>query len=419
MTLDYAISYFLLGVMFLASIFGIVISLFMPGINSLNRKFFALMLGNLTLLVIAWTVDVFTWRSPEFLTEERIAIFFEGFCYALTMPAFTIYLLRFCGESLRNKLFYSVLFLFGIYLILLGVAQVTEIFYYVTAEDFYNGKWYSLLILPVLLTMILNIFGVIRRKKFLSKRYFWAFLFYLVPFTFTTLIHAIKILPFVMALGLIFSTVEMVAIVFSDYVNEFFRQQREIVNQQANILILQMRPHFIYNTMTSIYYLCSQNPEQAQKVTLEFTNYLRKNFMAIVSEKTISFAEELEHAKAYLSIEQVQFEERLFVTYDTPHINFKIPPLTLQPIVENSVKHGLDPDADPLHILVSTRETDGGSEIVVEDDGVGFKFDGNKENIALQNIRKRLEIFCDGSLEILPREGGGTVVKIFVPLAQI
>ncbi len=419
MTLDYAAAYFLLGIMFLASIFGIVLSLFMPGINSLNRKFFALMFGNLTLLVIAWTVDVFTWRSPEFLTEERIAIFFEGFCYALTMPVFTIYLLRLCGESLRNKLFYAVAILFGICLILLGVAQVTEIFYYVTAEDFYNGKWYSFLVLPVLLTMILNIFGVIRRKKFLSKRYFRAFLFYLVPFTFTTLIHAIEILPFVMAFGLIFSTITMVAIVFSDYVNEFFRQQREIINQQANILILQMRPHFIYNTMTSIYYLCSQNPEKAQKLTLDFTNYLRKNFTAIVSEKTISFSEELEHAKAYLSIEQVQFEEILFVTYDTPHINFKVPPLTLQPIVENSVKHGLDPDAEPLHILVLTRETDGGSEIVVEDDGVGFKFDGNKENLALQNIRKRLEIFCGGNLEILPREGGGTVVKIFVPLTKI
>ncbi len=418
MSLDYAISYFLLGVMFLASIFGIFISVFMPGINSLNRKFFALMFGNLTLLIIAWTVDVTTWKSAELLTEERIAIFFEGFCYALTPPAFTIYLLRFCGESLRNKLFYAVAFLFGIYLILLGVAQVTEIFYYVTAEDFYRGEWYFLFVLPIILILFLNIFGVIRRKKFLSKRYFLAFLLYLVTFTLGTLMHAMNISDFMIAFGLIFSTAEMVAIVFSDYVSEFFKQQREIINQQANILILQMRPHFIYNTMTSIYYLCAQNPEQAQKVTLEFTNYLRKNFTAIAYGETISFSEELEHAKAYLSIEQVQFEENLFVEYDTPHVNFKIPPLTLQPIVENSVKHGLDPDAEPLHILILTRATKSGSEIIVEDDGVGLKFDDNKEKFALQNIKKRLEIFCGGSLTISQREGGGTVVKIFVPLTQ-
>ena len=79
------------------------------------------------------------------------------------------------------------------------------------------------------------------------------------------------------------------------------------------------------------------------------------------------------------------------------------------------IKHGLDLDLDPLHILISTRETNSGSEIIVEDDGVGFQFDDTKENFALQNIKKRLEIFCGGTLTISPREGGGTVVKIFVP----
>ena len=159
-------------------------------------------------------------------------------------------------------------------------------------------------------------------------------------------------------------------------------------------MVLQMRPHFIYNTMTSIYYLCSQNPTQAQKVILDFTNYLRKNFMAI---------------------EQAQFEENLFVEYDTPHQNFKIPPLTLQPIVENCVKHGLDPDSEPLHILIWTRETDAGSVILVKDDGVGFEVGDGGENFALKNIQKRLEIFCGGTLEIYPREGGGTIVKILIP----
>ena len=88
----------------------------------------------------------------------------------------------------------------------------------------------------------------------------------------------------------------------------------------------------------------------------------------------------------------------------------------MQPIVENSVKHGLDPDSEPLHIFISTRETDGGSIIIVEDDGVGFNFEGNKENLALKNIQKRLEIFCGGTLEIYPRENSGTIVKILIPL---
>lgn len=181
-----------------------------------------------------------------------------------------------------------------------------------------------------------------------------------------------------------------------------------------------MRPHFIYNAMMSIYYLCAKNPEKAQEVTLDFTTYLRKNFTAIASAEKILFSEELEHTRAYLAIEQVQFEENLLVEYDTPHKNFKIPPLTLQPIVENSVKHGMDPENFPLRIKIQTRKNKFGSEIVVEDDGVDFLNSEEifKENSALENIRQRLKIMCGGNLEIKPREGGGVVVKIFVPFEE-
>ena len=87
-------------------------------------------------------------------------------------------------------------------------------------------------------------------------------------------------------------------------------------------------------------------------------------------------------------------------------------------ILAHSTINGLDLDLELLHILILTHEIESGSVIIVEDDGVGFKFDGNKENFALQNIKKRLEIFCDGNLTIYPREGGGTVVKILIPLKQ-
>ena len=90
-----------------------------------------------------------------------------------------------------------------------------------------------------------------------------------------------------------------------------------------------MRPHFIYNTMTSIYYLCEQDPKTAQQVTLDFTNYLRKNFSAIAKDGTIPFTEELEHTRAYLAVEQIRFEGEMFVEFDTPHTAFKLPPLTL------------------------------------------------------------------------------------------
>ena len=208
----------------------------------------------------------------------------------------------------------------------------------------------------------------------------------------------------------------MIAIILSDQLDQYLRQQREISRQRASIMVLQMRPHFIYNTMMSIYYLCKQDPDLAQQVTLDFTTYLRKNFTAIASEDLIPFTEELEHTRAYLAVEQAQFEDSLFVDYDTPHTQFRVPPLTLQPIVENAVKHGMDPDADPLHIFIRTRKTDSGSEIIVEDNGTGFdRSDNSEPHIALSNIEQRLRMMCRGEITITPRDGGGTAVKVTIP----
>ena len=218
-------------------------------------------------------------------------------------------------------------------------------------------------------------------------------------------------------LGLCISTLAMFAIILYDQIESYMRQQREIAHQRASIMVLQMRPLFIYNAMMSIYYLCARDPKKAQQVTLDFTTYLRKNFTAIAGEEAVPFSDELEHTRAYLAVEQVQFEDNLYVDYDTPHKEFRLPPLTLQPIVENAVKHGMDPENAPLHIFIRTRKTDSGSEIIVEDNGSGFApaDDDCEPHTALANIRNRLEMMCGGKITIRSRKGGGTVVTVTVP----
>jgi sensor histidine kinase YesM len=93
-----------------------------------------------------------------------------------------------------------------------------------------------------------------------------------------------------------------------------------------------------------------------------------------------------------------------------------VPPLTLQPIVENAVKHGRDPNAGSLHISIQTRKTDKGSEITVTDNGCGYDpADDSEPHIALKNIRQRLSLMCGGSLTITPCEDRGTVVTVMIP----
>ncbi len=199
-------------------------------------------------------------------------------------------------------------------------------------------------------------------------------------------------------------------------VRRYQEQKEEAVRQRTQVAVLQMRPHFIHNTLMSIYYLCARDPQKAQQVILDFSRYLQNNFAAIAKEGTIPFAEELEHTKAYLAVEQARYQGQLFVEFDTPDTFFRIPALTLQPIVENAIKHGLDPDLEPLYVTVTTEDTDGGVRITVEDTGSGFDpTDESKPHTTLENIQQRLEMMCGGSMTVLPRESGGTVVTVVIP----
>lgn len=199
-------------------------------------------------------------------------------------------------------------------------------------------------------------------------------------------------------------------------VRRYLDQKEEAAQERARVAVLQMRPHFIHNTLTSIYYLIAKDSEKAQRTTLEFSRYLQNNFEAIAEEGTIPFEKELEHTRAYLAVEQASYEGRVFVEFDTPVTSFNVPPLTLQPIVENAVKHGMDPDSEPLQVIVTTRDLGRGVQITVEDNGPGFT-PPNEEgrHFALNNVRERLKTQCGGTLEIGIREAGGTKVTIFVP----
>lgn len=411
-------SLILFGVMLTLTALGLVISAIMPKIERWNRNYFMSFFAINILLVVAGLVDLFSWEVPKMEMASKISIYFEFLFLSLTMPMFTAYLLRSCGENWqRNRIFRSAFVIWIIFFILLGIAQFTTFIYYFTPENkCYRGSCFFLLMMPVIILMLLNLKGVIRRRSNLSKQYYVAFLIYLIPLTITLFADSFFVVSELVFVGETFSGFSMFGIIIYDQIDRHISQQREIAHQRVNIMVLQMRPHFIYNAMMSIYYLCVQNPKKAQQVTLDFTTYLRKNFTAIVSEDTIPFSDELEHTRAYLAIEQVQFEDNLFVDYDISYENFRVPPLTLQPIVENAVKHGMDPEYAPLCIKIRTCKTNSGNEIVVEDNGSGFSpVEDYKPYTALANIQQRLKMMCGGKLTIKSREGGGTMVILTIP----
>ena len=192
------------------------------------------------------------------------------------------------------------------------------------------------------------------------------------------------------------------------------------LSESNNALVLsQIQPHFLYNALTSIYRLCDVKPEAAKEAVSNFSKYLRGNLDSIKQTRMISFSDELKHLQAYLSLEKIRYGEYLEVKYDIDVSEFFIPPLTVQPLVENAVNHGVSDLPEGGTVTISTKEKDDCYEIRVSDNGVGFNPDEQKNDgrshVGIANVRSRLKIMCNGTLEIKSEIGKGTETIINIP----
>ena len=402
------------------SIIGLVLSLFTYYIKKGYKRYLITIFSVMTLCAVSNLVLLYVTDSHEYkhMIISYVCLFFESLFSAMIIPILTAFLLFCAGKyNRKNPLIYISVGLLIIYLALLIFTQFTKYIYYYTPDNnYFRGEYYPVLLVPPILLMAVNLFALIRYRTDLPRRYLIAFSVY---FSIPLLCMIAQIFYSGVLLTMLGSSVAalfMLGIIVIDHMEQTISQTQEIAQQKASINVLQMRPHFIYNTMMSIYYLIAQDTEKAQKITLDFSTYLRKNFTAIAKDGPVPFTEELEHTRAYLAVEETRFEDDLFVEFDTPYTRFRIPPLTLQPIVENAIKHGLDPELSPLHVTIKTNQTKEGNEITVEDTGPGFEAnDNNEPHVALANVKERLQMMCGGTLTISPRENGGTKVTVFIP----
>ena len=191
----------------------------------------------------------------------------------------------------------------------------------------------------------------------------------------------------------------------------------QLTESRVSTMMSQIRPHFIYNTLGSIEQLCSIDPPKAGELVHNFAKYLRGNFGELDNPKPILMSKEMEHVHHYISIENVRFPDMTF-SFEMNSEDFHIPALTIQPIVENAIKHGLMKLEKGGTIRVVSYETDTHYCVRVEDDGVGFDTDDlldERKHVGIRNIRGRLKAMVNGSLEIKSTIGVGTTVLIRIP----
>ena len=203
-------------------------------------------------------------------------------------------------------------------------------------------------------------------------------------------------------------------------------QETELAKMRINIMLSQIQPHFLYNTLTTIRQLCDLDPMQAKQAIRDFAWFLRSNMDSLTNKERIPFEQELQHTKSYVNLELQRFRERLKVNYDIQSSDFTIPPLTLQPIVENAIRHGVMKREEGGTITIRTEEDEIEYRIFVYDDGIGFQVKESGEgiktdrpeekcHIGTENVRKRLQAMCNGTLDIYSRPGEGTTALIRIP----
>lgn len=207
---------------------------------------------------------------------------------------------------------------------------------------------------------------------------------------------------------------------------ELVRQRVELADRKGALMLSQIQPHFIYNTMNTIYSLCDINIEDAKKAIHDFSGYLRHNFGSMEKFGPVPFEDELKHTRFYLSIEKMRFGDELNVVYEIEETDFELPPISLQPIVENAVRHGLRNKPGGGTVTIRSRRTDDECVVTIEDDGVGFDTstlgfqepDSEHNRIALRNVSVRISQMCEGRLDIESEPGEGTVVTITIPVKK-
>ena len=175
----------------------------------------------------------------------------------------------------------------------------------------------------------------------------------------------------------------------------------------------QINPHFLFNVLNTMTSLIRTNPEKAREVTIDLSNYLRYNLDNNV--KSVELIKELNQVDTYIKIEKVRFGDKLNILYDVDEslYNFQIPSLIIQPLVENSIKHGILKKRDNGCVKIIIKKIGKDIEVIIEDDGIGIEqtiidnLDKQiKENIGLKNVHQRLKLLYGEGLNIKKLEQG-------------
>ncbi len=416
---------------FVICIIGLIQAIISRFMEKKTRHFFIAFFSLLTIYVLFNLLGQITdgHYGIAWARFARFTLFSESFFSILSTVLMTMFLLYQCKEfdfaplkGIRNPLLLISVGLLAVYVVMLITTQITGTFYYIDDNNIYKrGPFYPLLLVPPVAIMVLNLAALFIKRKRLSFRQRLAFtLFAIVPMVSMLIQMAIYGVYFIV-LGTAIASFCMLMFILVEQTESYVDKERENAQLKIDILLAQIQPHFLYNSLSTIQYLCKKDSATAEEAIGEFTTYLRYNMDSLTKDYPIPFNEALNHVKEYLYLQKLRFGDELKVHYDMECTDFRIPSLTLQPLVENAVSYGIrKSESGEGNVTITTRDYPDRVEVSVIDDGPGFdyekvKSDGSRSHIGISNVRERLKRISGGTLKIYSCIGQGTTVTIILP----
>ncbi len=296
-----------------------------------------------------------------------------------------------------------------------------DMFFTIKNGEFTPEKYFVFAFGFDIIACLTGIFLIIKYRKKLNQRDIIALLS--LP-TFIFISAVLQYTSFNIMFGLFLMAAASLIIIYlmiqTDQNRQKAEQEKQLTDMNVAIMLSQIQPHFLYNTLSSIRRMIKKDPETAEKAIENFSLYLRQNFESMNQIEPILFSTELKHVKEYLYLEKLRFGERLKVEYDISYSEFMLPVLTLQPIVENAVKHGILKKEEGGCIKIKSRLEGKHIVLTVEDDGIGFFSNritnDDRTHIGFHNVKSRIEMQCNGSVEVKSAVDKGTSVIIKIPV---
>lgn len=400
-------------------VFSALVTLFLliGAITDMNRKsrfmssFIILLISNILMQLGEAGIWFFAGELENIVLLNISAMMSMVFSYVL-ISAYAHCLTEFVCERKKVSFVpnYIILAICSIYILLSVISLFNGMFFSFDENGcFVNGPMYGLVRAFDLIVIIIGIFWVMCYRKILTLREI-SFLisFNVLPLLSMTLQRFWEPIPQYMAV-----TLSLIVI----YVLFHGEITRQLADSRISIMLSQIQPHFMHNMLTTIMYMCRTEPEEAEKTVGQFADYLRANMDSLTLKQCIQFETELKHVKTYWSLEEKRFGDKIRAVYDIQENSFMLPSLTIQPIVENAVKHGMR-KGKQLTVTIRTYSDVNNYYVEINDDGRGFDVNAfendGKSHIGIKNVQQRLKMMCGGELMVnsVPDQGTDAVIKI-------